>query len=52
MNLEPRGFEPDPGVIPKPRDDEELVPFALSSRLGAGEEVPGNIPASSDTTLA
>jgi len=52
MNLAPRGFEPDPGDIPRPKDMEELVPAPLPSRLGAGEEVPGRVPASIDTTLA
>jgi hypothetical protein len=52
MNIEPSGFEPDPGEIPKPTDTEELVPSPFSSRLGAGEEVPGKVPASSETILA
>jgi len=52
MNLGPSGFDPDPDDIPNPIEVDELVPVALVSRLGAGEEVPGRVPASSDTILA
>lgn len=52
MNLGPSRFEPDPEDIPNPIEVDELVPVALVSRLGAGEEVPGRVPASSDTILA